>query len=85
MEALPPPPTPPAQQTTAQSELPLVQEPSLQEELNDEIPDYENENAESPKAAAPPLANPRRNRKKPAKTSAKTTSKRRPTNLLDAG
>ena len=84
VEALPPPPSP---QTTSQSDLPLneVKEPSLAEEMDDEIPDFENENAESPKAAAPPLPNPRRNRKKPpAKTSTKATGKRRLTNL-DAG
>jgi hypothetical protein len=77
----------PAPQTISQPELPLteVKEPSLAEEMDDEIPDFENENAESPKAAAPPLPNPRRNRKKPpAKTSTKATGKRRLTNL-DAG
>jgi hypothetical protein len=76
VEALPPPP--PSQQTTTQSELPLVQEPSLQEELNDSIPDFENKNAGSPKAAAPPLPTPRRNLKTPAKTSAGTPSPKRP-------
>jgi len=88
VEALPPPPPPPtskdapAPQTTSQPDLPLneVKEPSLAEEMDDEIPDFE----ESPKAATPPLPNPRRNLKKPAKTSAKTTGKRRLTSL-DAG
>jgi hypothetical protein len=66
--------------------LPLkeVEEPSLAEEMDDEIPDFKNENAESPKAAAPPLPTPRRNLKKPPAKTGKTTSKRRLTNL-DAG
>src|SRR6516225_5060336 len=70
VEALPPPPATPTQQTP---ELPLttVTEPSIQEDMDDEIPDFENEKAESPKAAAPPLPTPRRNPKKPAKTSAR--------------
>jgi hypothetical protein len=68
VEALPPPPpmTPkgqldefakpantPAQQTTAQSGLPVneVQEPSLAEELNDDIPDFGNEEATPDKGA----------------------------------
>jgi hypothetical protein len=87
VEALPPPPPPPTptQQTPAPADLPLneVKEPSLAEEMDDEIPDFENENAESPKAAAPPLPNPRRDFKKPAKTSVK---KPRPkSTVLDAG
>src|SRR6516162_2586098 len=62
VEALPPPPSP-----QTQSDLPLneVKEPSLAEEMNDEIPDFGNENAESSKAAAPPLPDSRRNLKKP--------------------
>jgi hypothetical protein len=101
VEALPPPTPPkttqqaldefakpankPAQQTTAQSELPLneVQEPSLAEEMDDEIPDFGSENAESPKAS-PPLPNPRRNLKKKPPANTKATGKRRLTNL-DAG
>jgi hypothetical protein len=78
----------PAQQTTSQSDLPLneVKEPSLAEELNDKIPDFESEKAESPKAAAQPLPNPRRNHKKPpAKTSAKKPPPKRASNILDAG
>jgi hypothetical protein len=83
VEALPPPPATP-QQTTAQSDLPSVQQPSLAEEMNDEIPDFGSENAESPKAAAPPLPNPRRNlEKSPAKTGAKKPPPKR--NILDAG
>jgi hypothetical protein len=63
---------------------PSVQEPSLQEELNDSIPDFENENTENPKAAATPLPNPRRRdlkKKPPVKISTKATAKRRLTNL----
>jgi hypothetical protein len=90
VEALPPPPPPPmTSQTTSQPDLPLneVKEPSLAEEMNDEIPDFGNENAESPKAAAPPLSTPRRNLKKPpAKTSArKLPPERSPSNIRDAG
>jgi hypothetical protein len=85
-EALPPPPSP---QTTSQSDLPLneVKEPSLAEEMNDEIPDFGNENAESPKATAPPLPNSRRNLKKPpAQSSAKKPPPERSrSNILDAG
>jgi hypothetical protein len=91
VEALPPPTTKerqpdlfanePAQQS--QSDLPLIKEPSLAEEMDDEIPDFESEKAESPKAAAPPLSNPRRNLKKPAKASAKKPPAKR--NVLDAG
>jgi hypothetical protein len=79
----------PAQPTTTQqAELPRneVKEPSLAEEMNDEIPDFESENAESPKVSAPPLPTSRLNPKKPAKTSArKPPPKRRPPNILDAG
>ena len=89
VEALPTPPPPlMTSQTTSQPDLPLneVKEPSLAEEMNDEIPDFGNENAESPKAAAPPLPNPRRNRKKPpAKTGAGKPPPKRPSNILDAG
>jgi hypothetical protein len=97
VEALPPPKSKerqpdlfanePAQQTTSQSDLPLneVKEPSLAEEMDDEIPDFESENAESPKAAAPPLPTPRRNLKKPAKTGARKPPPKRTSNILDAG
>jgi hypothetical protein len=84
VEALPSP----AHPTTSQPELPLneVKEPSLAEDMNDEIPDFESKNTESPKVAAPPLPTPRRNLKKPAKTGAKKPPpKRRPPNILDAG
>jgi hypothetical protein len=42
VEALPPPPSPPAQQTTSPPDLPLneVKEPSLAEEMDDEIPTF---------------------------------------------
>ena len=94
VEALPPPTSKerqpdlfanePAQQTS-QSDLPLneVNEPSLAEEMDDKIPDFESEKAESPKAAAPPLPTPRRNPKKPAKTSTRKPPPKR--NVLDAG
>jgi hypothetical protein len=86
VEALPPPsPHKPAQQTTAQSDLPLttVEEPSIQEDMNDAIPDFsaELEKAKDPKAP-PPRSTARRDlKKKPAKA----PSKKRPTSLLDAG
>ena len=87
VEALPSPSATPTQQT--QPDLPLneVKEPSLAEEMDDEIPDFGNENVESPKAATPPLPPPRRNPKKPpAKTSKKAPpGKRRPVNPLEAG
>ena len=80
-------PNKPAQQITAEPELPLttVKEPTLAEDLNDEIPDdFGSEKTESPKASAPPLPNPRRNLKKPARDNARK-AKRRPANVLDAG
>ena len=84
--ALPPPPASPTTQTSAQLDLPLVKEPSLAEELNDEIPDFsQTEPAKEPKAP-PPRPTARRDlKKKPAKASAKAPSKKRPANLLDAG
>src|SRR6516162_6198389 len=91
VEALPPPTSKerqpdlfanePAQQS--QSDLPLIKDPSLAEEMDDKIPDFESEKAESPKAAAPPLPTPRRNPKKPAKTSTRKPPPKR--NVLDAG
>jgi hypothetical protein len=90
VEALPPPTSKerqpdlfanePAQQTTSQADLPL-NKPSLAEEMDDEIPDFESEKAES--AAATPLPNPRRDFKKPAKTGAKKPPSKR--SVLDAG
>jgi hypothetical protein len=87
VEALPPPSTPaakPAPQTTAEPELPLttVKEPSLAEELNDDIPEFEDK--PSPKAS-PPRPTARRNLKKsPAKSRTKITGKSK-RNILDAG
>jgi hypothetical protein len=101
VEALPPPSLPPQTQPDlfakpagqSQSDLPLneVKEPSLKEEMGDEIPFNDPipdlGKAESLKAAAPPLPTARRNLKKPpAKTGAKKPApKRRPPNILDAG
>jgi hypothetical protein len=89
VEVLPAPPPPTtSKETTTQPELPLneVREPSIQEDMDDEIPDFGNENAESPKAAAPPLPTPRRKPEKPANTSAKKPPPKRPrSNILDAG
>jgi hypothetical protein len=90
-----PSPTPsadkPTEQTTVQPELPLneVQEPSLKEEMGDEIPFNDavpdlGKASKTPKASAPPLPNPRRNLKKPARDNARK-AKRRPANVLDAG
>jgi hypothetical protein len=85
VEALPPPPPAPTAPPSVQSAPPVVEEPSLAEEMDDEIPNFENANAESPKAAAPPLPNPRRDLKKPAKASAKKPPPKRASNILDAG
>ena len=95
VEALPPPTDKPAgQTTTAQPELPLatVKEPTLKEELNDEIPFNDPTpdlgKAESPKLSAPPLPTPRRNLKKhpQQKTGKKVPpGKRRPVNPLEVG
>jgi hypothetical protein len=85
VQALPPPASP-TTQTSAQLDLPLVKEPSLKEDLNDEIPDFsKTEPAKEPKAP-PPRPTARRDlKKKPAKASAKAPSKKRSANLLDAG
>jgi hypothetical protein len=88
VEALPPPvdkPVQPTPEPEPEPELPLttVKEPSLQEEMDDEIPDFENGNAASAKAS-PPLPTPRRNVKKPpAKTGARKPPRK--SNILDAG
>jgi hypothetical protein len=83
VEALPPPASP-TTQTSAQLDLPLVKEPSLEEDLNDEIPDFGNEEAKDAKAP-PPRPTARRDlKKKPAKASAKASSRRR-VSKLDAG
>ena len=74
----------PASPTEPELPLTTLKEPSIQEDMDDEIPDFENEKAESPKAAAPPLPNPRRDIKKPpAKTGAKKPPPKR--NILNAG
>src|SRR5262249_46320196 len=62
--ALPPPetvpdvkkPTAPAQQITAEPELPLtkVPEPTLREELNDDIPEFDEPHSENKKTKAAP-------------------------------
>jgi hypothetical protein len=97
VEALPPPSAtqqqldqfakPAEKPTTAEPELPLttVKEPSLAEELNDDIPDYPDfEDKPSPKAS-PPRSTARRNLKKsPTKSRAKVTGKSK-RNILDAG
>jgi len=70
--ALPPPPTTPTPASSAQSESPLVPEPSLAEEMDDEIPDLGNE-----EAAPPP--------RKPVKASVKGAPNRRRVSTLEAG
>jgi hypothetical protein len=82
VEALPPPASP-TTQTSAQLDLPLVKEPSLKEDLNDEIPSFENEEAKVVKAPPPHPTARRDLKKKPAKVSTKA-SRRRVSNL-DAG
>jgi hypothetical protein len=73
VEALPPPPSSPTPASSAQSESPLVPEPSLAEEMDDEIPDLGND-----EAAPPP--------KKPVKTSVnKAQPNRRRVSTLEAG
>jgi hypothetical protein len=76
VEALPPP-------TTAQSDVPLstVEEPTLAEELNDEIPSFENEEAKGAQASPPRPTDRRDLKKKSAKASVKASSKK-PSNLL---
>src|SRR5262249_13011259 len=69
--ALPPPPTTPTPASLAQSASPLVTEPSLAEEMDDEIPDLGNE-----EAAPPP--------KMPVKASVKAPNRRR-VSTLEAG
>jgi hypothetical protein len=84
VEALPPPTPPPAPSPASKEQEQLVQEPSLAEEMNDEIPDFTTGPANEPKGSQPrPTA--RRDLKKPtAKASAKASSRRRVSNL-DAG
>jgi hypothetical protein len=79
----------PAPQTTSQSDLPLttVKEPTLAEDMNDEIPDFDTkpETTNKPKAPAP-RPTVRRDLKKssPAKTAARSAARKRLSNL-DAG
>jgi hypothetical protein len=82
VEALPPPP-PLAAGEPAKSELPLkeVKEPTIQEDMNDDLPD--DLKAEPIPKTAPPHSTARRDLKKPAKTSAKKPPPKR--NILDAG
>src|SRR6516225_6431995 len=88
VEALPAPtssPSPasteaPAAQTTSQSDLPLVQEPSLAEEMNDELPD----DLKPPAQTVPKLAPARRNLKKSPPKPGKAAAGKKGT-ILDAG
>ena len=80
-------PDKPAQQITAEPELPLttVKEPTLAEEMGDEIPDFPKpETANAPKAPAPRSTARRELKKTPAKTASRAPSRKRLTNL-DAG
>lgn len=92
VEALPPPPTPRPTQQPAQMDLPLVAEPSLAEQMDDEIPTFD----DPPQQTTPPLKTPapsapkpnartttRRNLKKSAQKPAKPAGKKQ--NILDAG
>lgn len=81
----------PVERTTAQSDLPLttVAEPSLKEDLNDEVPDFgaKPETANEPKKAPALRPTARRDLKKQpsaAKTAARSPSRKRLTNM-DAG
>ena len=76
-----------------QLDLPIMKKPSLAEEMNDEIPDYGNEKdsaeastppaAENKKAKAPPARPTARReiKKAPAKTAARSASRKRLSNL----
>jgi hypothetical protein len=75
------------QQAAPQAGLPLheIKEPTLKEEMGDEIPFNDPvPELEKAKASVPPLPNPRRNLKKPARDNARK-AKRRPASALDAG
>jgi hypothetical protein len=70
----------------AEPELPLkeVQEPSLQEEMNDAIPDYDQPDLGLSEKATPPLPPARRNHK--SKPGGKLKPRKAPAkNILDAG
>jgi hypothetical protein len=83
-EELPPsqeiPPTPiaaPVQQVSPQSDLPLVAEPTLQEELNDSIPDFDK--PEPPQQSKPQPAKPAPQKSAPnQKTTARRDLKKNP-------
>jgi hypothetical protein len=65
--------------------LETVKEPSLAEEMNDELPDFESKEAAASPKASPPRPTARRELKKaPAKTASRAPSRKRLTNL-DAG
>jgi hypothetical protein len=92
VEALPPtapatPATPAAQQTASQSDLPIVQEPTLAEEVNDEVPDFNSPQQSAPQSQKPApnlKTTARRERKKnPKKSGTKPAGKKLTT--LDAG
>jgi hypothetical protein len=84
-QALPSPSAPSSTVTPDTPDTPSVPEPSLKEELNDDIPDFENEEVKDTKAASPPPPAKRDLKKKPAKSGVKAASKKDPTNLLNAG
>jgi hypothetical protein len=75
IKALPLPQPPP------HSDLPAVEEPSLKEEMNDEIPDLGKEETKDAKAPPPRPTVQHDPEKKPAKA----PNKKRPTNILNAG
>jgi hypothetical protein len=59
----------PVQQVAPQSDLPLVPEPTLQEEMNDEIPDFSKPTTPPPPPPPPPPRKPQ-----PARPAAKSAS-----------
>ena len=75
VKALPLPQPPP------QSDLAVIEEPSLKEEMNDEIPDLGKEETKDAKAPPPRPTVQDHPEKKPAKA----PNKKRPTNILNAG
>jgi hypothetical protein len=86
VEALPPPQAIPTPQTTSHPDLPLneVKEPTIQEDMNDDLPDdLKADEKESIPKPPPPHPIARRDLKKPAKTSAKKPPPKR--SILDAG
>ena len=90
VEALPGPSTPQPTQQPAQQDLPPVAEPSLAEEMDDEIPDFGESAAPPWQSTPPPKAktapskpNARRDLKKSSQKPAKPAGKKQ--NILDAG